>query len=44
MEESGLTYTIEEGNEYVKVQIQTKVILTLNIADICAQIGPGWVV
>ncbi len=44
LEDSELTYTIEEGDEYVKVQIQTKVILTLNIADICAQIGPGWVV
>lgn len=42
--ESGLqNYSISVGNDYVKIEINERIEFTLNIAKICAQIGPGWV-
>jgi len=42
MEKSGIDYTIESGNNYVKLTLR-EVHVIIGIATIYAQIGPGWV-
>jgi len=43
LNETGMTYTLQEGDGYIRFQF-SNIKLEMDVIKICAQIGPGWIV